>query len=192
MDSKEDEASEGFQRYQENENIPLNTNEVIDNINTKIRKKQEKNKNNYLSELIYILIIILFLLIFIYFLKNPDVENDNFLYLNLNDSTKKYVNTNKIDNKIQKNNKTIGVAFLHDSLFGNGISRFMVVTGEYFVRKGFNVYFILKPPPYSKDFKYNEKIKVLYIYDCGPLIKNATKTEKIDFLIVNNDFDKGI
>ena len=193
MDSKEDEASEEFQRYQENENIPLSTNEVIDNINTKIRKKQEKNKNNYLSELIYFLIIILFLLFFIYFLKNnPDVENDNFLYLNLNDSTKEYFNTNKIDNNIQKNNKAIGVAFLHDSLFGNGISRFMVVTGEYFVRKGFNVYFILKPPPYSKDFKFNEKIKVLYIYDCGSLIKNATKTQQIDFLILNNVFDKGM
>ena len=190
MESKEEEVSEYFQRYQENENFPLSSVEVIDNINAKIRKKQEKSKKNYLLELIYALTIILFLLLFIYFLKNNSIENENYLYLNLNDSTKTYFNTNKVNNNNQNNNKTIGVAFLYYSLFGNGISRFMVVTGEYFVRKGFNVFFILKPPPYSKDFKFNEKIKILYIYNNGALIKNATKTEKIDFLIVNNVFDK--
>ena len=187
MDSKEDEVSEDFQRYQENENLPLSSVEVIDNINEKIRKIQEKNKKKYLLNYFYFTVIIfLFLLFFIYLLKNiPDIENKPSLYINkMNNSNEKY-----FDN--QKNNKTIGVAFLYSTLFGNGIARFMMVTGEYFVRKGFNVYFLTKPS-YPKDFKFNEKIKRIYAYHNLTLIKNAIKTEKIDFLIINNVFDKGM
>ena len=50
------------------------------------------------------------------------------------------------------NNKQLNNSFIYSTLYGNGISRFMIVTGEYFVRKGFNAYFIIKPP-YAGDFK---------------------------------------
>ena len=190
MDSKEDETSDYFQKYQESENIPLSSVENIDNTSKKIKKRIEKyhNKKDFIF---FILLIFIFFLFFIYLLiNNQNIEKESSLNKNQKELSKKNLNNNnKRNNDNQKNNKTIGVAFLNSTLFGNGIARFMIVNGEYFVRKGYNVYFLTKPP-YKYDFKYNEKIKRIYAYHNWTMIRNIIKTENIDFLIVNNVFDK--
>ena len=157
----------------ESESIPLSSIEfkpVIEH--TKIR-----NKNNIKILLIIILFVIIFFIILELFYKKFNDENQNNLS-----------NINLIG---QNNNKTLNIAFIYSSLFGNGIARFMIVTGEYFIKKGFNVYFFTQPP-YRKDFKFNEKIKRLIIYHNWTSIEKAIKEEKIDFLIVNNLFDSGM
>jgi glycosyltransferase involved in cell wall biosynthesis len=82
------------------------------------------------------------------------------------------------------------VGFFYSCIVGNGIARFMVVTGEYFIKKGYNVYFITKPP-HPKDFQYNEKIKRIYAYNNITLLKEVLKSGIIDILIVNNVFSQG-
>ena len=115
------------------------------------------------------------------------INNDTKAYNINNDSKVKNndVNTQKI------NNKQLNIAFLYSTLYGNGIARFMIVTGEYFVRKGYNVYFLTKPP-YAKDFKFNKKIKRIYAFHNWTIIEETIKKEKIDILIVNNVFNLGM
>ena len=103
--------------------------------------------------------------------------------------------TNK-NKEIEKLNKTlddkkISVGFFYPTLFGNGIARFMIVTGEYFIKKGYDVYFFTKQP-YRKDFKYNKKIKRFYSFNNFTLVRETCKSIKLDFLIINNVFDPGI
>ena len=71
---------------------------------------------------------------------------------------------------------------------GNGISRFMQVTGDNFVRSGkFNVIFITKQPS-KRELSFNPAIKRFYCYDNFTITKKLFKTEKIQFLIMNNYF----
>jgi glycosyltransferase involved in cell wall biosynthesis len=84
------------------------------------------------------------------------------------------------------------VAFIYSSLSGNGISRFMIVTAESFLKTGkYNVFFFTKPKT-KKELSYNQKIKRIYAYDNNTMIKKAVQEEKIDFLIVNNIFASGL
>ena len=73
---------------------------------------------------------------------------------------------------------------------GNGISRFMQVTGDNFIRSGkFNVIFITKPPQ-KRELSLNPAIKRFYCYENFTTTKNLFKTEKIEFLIMNNFFSE--
>ena len=106
--------------------------------------------------------------------------------------------SNIINNIVQKNQliennlpkKNLSVGFFYSCLVGNGIARFMAVTGDYFIKKGYDVYFITKPP-HPKDFKYNEKIKRIYAYNNITLLKEVLKSGILDILIVNNVFSPG-
>ena len=94
---------------------------------------------------------------------NINKNKDSFIHNNLDNNNAKihntiinnsnYNNSNKYNTNIFSMNRTISktynitysspinVAFLYSSLFGNGIARFLIVTGEYLVRKGYNVVF---------------------------------------------------
>ena len=191
----EEENSVFYPKYKEYEVIPLSSNKIIGN------KKNSKSSicKNFLKLLFFILLILFFIIFFKYFLQNgSDIEfNQKFkqktkTFFNINNSNNK--NNETIGNKVNEisnqksNNRTFNVAFLYPSLFGNGIARFMIVTGKYFVQKGYNVYFLTKSP-HVRDFKFNEKIKRIYAYHNWTIIENTIKTEKIDILIVNNVFN---
>jgi len=167
---------EVYPKYQDSEILPLSDLEVLENINEQIRKKSMNNNYNNCLLIINIAIILFVFFLFIqFFVKNSDDLIESPLFQN-----------GSIDYK----NEKYKVAILYSSLFGNGIARFMIVTGEYFIRKGYDVYFLTKPP-YVKDFHFNAKIKRDFVYHNWTLIENEIKNEKIDFLIVNNVFDPG-
>ena len=191
MEKIEEDNSDYFSKYQENENIPLSPSEVIDNINKKIKIKSKNNSKNYANYIYLIILILLFFLIKYILVNISDIEYKPANFPNLNEMTKKIIHNEDnytINDSYLPKNQTFNIAFLYSSLFGNGIARFMVVTGEYFIRKGYNVYFLTKQP-YSKDFKFNKNIKRIYACDNFTMISNTIKGEKIDFLIVNNVFD---
>ena len=206
-------------KYHDYETIPLSSNEIIDAFSGK--KKDKCDTFKYcLRIFLFLIILFLFLLFFKYHIENSqDIEGDlsptkeikqiaksynktyNNSTININDTNNETNNinnnetiVNNISNAISNqntNNKTLNIAFLYSILFGNGIARFMMVTGEYFVRKGYNVYFLTKQP-YVKDFKFNKKIKRIYAYHNWTTIEKTIKNEKIDILIVNNVFDLGM
>ena len=188
MDSLEEESPDNAQSYKENESesIPLS----LDKSNKAIKdKRMQKKKNkhptcNTLLSIIFIFIILLLISINFYKIINIKREDEGINEYN-NNTNYSDINLNALYNR------TINIAFLYSSLFGNGIGRFMIVTGEYLIRKGYNVYFLTKSP-YAKDFKFNKKIKRLYVYHNWTLIRKAIKEEKIDFLIINNVFDLGM
>jgi len=200
------------QKQSESEEAPL-TLSTLGFVNNRIRKKNEKQKKkclNIMQILLWVVVILIFFISIIYIFlllsfpyydldldippqyENQSINNntnnnqnnaDNNLNLNIINNIIKENQANKID--LPKKNLSIG--FIYSCLVGNGIARFMVVTGEYFIKKGYDVYFITKPP-HPKDFKYNEKIKRIYGYNNMTILKDFLKSGTLDILIVNNVF----
>ena len=172
----------------ENEFYPLQTSEPIEIVNSKLKKNYLENKFKILDKILYLLFIFAFILLLLILIlqltkgKNDDdidIEDENNVN-NLRESLDDEININ--------NEKKITVGFLYPSMSGNGISRFMQVTGDNFVRSGkFNVIFITKQPS-KRELSFNPAIKRFYCYDNFTITKKLFKTEKIQFLIMNNYF----
>ena len=92
-------------------------------------------------------------------------------------------NVNQTNNILTKNKNTIG--FLSHS-----ITPFMVSSGEYFLKtNNYDIVFLTKSAS-PKDLQYNNNIKVINAYYKHKLIQNACKNENINYLIVNDEFEK--
>ena len=191
MDEKNSEeikpvpVSKEQENENENEFYPLQTSEPIEIVNSKLKKNSLEDKFKILDKILYFLFILAFILLIIIFVlqitkatNNDEDEENNYNNLNMS-----------LDDEINLNyEKKITVGFLYPSMSGNGISRFMQVTGDNFVRSGkFNVIFITKPPA-KKELSFNPAIKRFYCYENFTVTKNVFKTEKVQFLIMNNYF----
>ena len=191
MDSPEEEAKDSnidslSFKEQENENYPLKTMEIIDNVSDKIEQKTEEKQKNDLKILLIIISFIFIFIIMIYLIKS--INNKNNIHTSSELFKFQPQNISELMKSQDDENKKINVAFIYPSLTGNGISRFMVVTGEYLIRTGkYNVYFFTKDKS-NKELSYNENIKRIYCYSNSTLIKRSLKNEKIDFLVINNLF----
>ena len=209
MESSEETGESNIdilQKDQENESYPLRKMDIIDNTNDK------KEKTNELFQLkkFFIIIFIILCLIIALFLLNIFISNSNDYdedyekakYKSKNKPNLK-INTNQNQNQInigdikesnhnQNNNKKLNVGFIYSTLSGNGIARFMIVTGEYFLKTGkYNVFFITKPKS-NRELYYNENINRIFAFNNHTLIKKAIQKEKIDILIVNNVFSPSL
>ena len=183
---------------QENESYPLRTMDIIDNSNDKTEKKTELFKPNKNLKIIFIIISLLIILYlihaFINNLKDPDDDYENGTYKpknkpNLKIDTNPNIKTANINgNEINESNKKLNIGFSYSSLSGNGIARFMIVTGEYFLKTGkYNVFFITKPKS-NRELTFNKDIKRIYAFNNQTLIKKVIQEEKLDILILNNVF----
>ena len=190
MDLNNGADEENYSKEIENESFPLRTTDIIDSVTDILEKNSENNYKKLIKKInilliIFALFLLIAILIYIKYYNNED--NDYYLevYKPQNRTTESYLKR-RIKNKI--NNTKINVAFMYKRVTGNGISRFMTVIGDYFVKSGkYNVYFITEPQR-EIELKYNEKIKRIYAYNNSALIKKVIKEEKIDFLILNNIF----
>ena len=82
--------------------------------------------------------------------------------------------------------KKIGIAFPYSTLSANGIGRFITVTAKYLQRTGkYNIYFITKKP-YFREFSYDKEIKRFIAYNNYTLMRNISKYEKIDIVVLQN------
>ena len=217
MDFPEEEEEnsniQSFPKEQENENYPLKKMEIIGNIND----KNEKNllipiKKNYLKIIYIIFVLTIFFLLFNYLIKNMNDSVNNTallpdskphkksnLKINIINKGLNQANHNKTNINTSNDNKTstsinttkINIGFVYSVLSGNGISRFLIVTGEYLQKTGkYNVYFFTKNKT-NKELSYNNTIKRIYAYNNNSLIKKYCKSEKINIVILNNVFSPG-
>ena len=82
--------------------------------------------------------------------------------------------------------KKIGIAFIYSTLSANGIGRFITVTAKYLQRTGkYNIYFITGKP-YNREFSYDPEIKRFIAYNNYTLMRNISKYEKIDIVVLQN------
>ena len=175
------QSSSSKENDSENEFYPLQTTEPIEIIDSKSRNNSLEKKFLIFDKILYFLFLIAFILLIIQFIVlltkgKEDLENDSNI-----------LNNNNENNNINNDGK-ITVAFLYSSMGGNGISRFMQVTGDNFILSGkFNVIFITKAKQ-KNELNYNKKIKRYYCSQNFTLIKEVLKTEKVQFLILNNYF----
>ena len=161
----------------ENDFYPLQTSESIEITNSKSKKNIFENRFKILDKVLYSLFILAFILLFIQFIvlltKGDQREENNFK------------NNQEIDRKLN-------IGFLYPSLSGNGISRFMQVTSENFIRSGnYNVIFITKKKQ-KNELNFNRQIKRYFCFSNMTQIINVINQENIDFLIVNNYFASNI
>ena len=175
----EESHLDSLSKEQENETYPLRTMDIIDNVSDKIQKTRENRYKIYFITFFVVsfLFVLIFLILFIISNSSNNNDIDNSFELKIYNPQKKN-NLQKSITKNSINNQKINVAFLYSSLSGNGIARFMIVTGEYFLKTGkYNVYFFTKQKG-KKELSYNEKIKRLYVYNNATLIQKACKEEK--------------
>ena len=166
-------------KEQENDIVPLKTKDIKDIVGGKIQKNKKNKTKIFIISILVIFLLLLFIFIIVFTKSNSNKSNE-FEKKNL-----QKVESN--NTKIISEEKT-NVAFIYPALTANGISRFMIVTGEYLLKTGkYNIYFFTKPKT-KDEISYNQTIKRFDIYNNLTLIKKVCKEEKIDFLIVNNLF----
>ena len=82
--------------------------------------------------------------------------------------------------------KKINIAFLYSSLTANGIGRVITVTSKYLLKTGkYNIYFITEKPN-IREFSYDPSIKRFIAYYNFTLLRNLSKYEKIDIVVLQN------
>ena len=88
--------------------------------------------------------------------------------------------------------KKINIAFLYSTLSANGIGRVITVTSEYLLKTGkYNIYFITNKP-YPREFPYDPSIKRFIAYNNYTLLRNLSKYEKIDIVVLQNICSKAV
>ena len=210
-DLEQDQESEIIDM--EAEKIKLNKKKIHSSIN---KYKNNINNKNWLFIIIIIIIIILFFIsFFINFIKknkvNKSFYNENFNIFNeinnnkdnqdnkliKNDSNeykgneKIATNNITINNTKIDNNKKITIVFVYSTLFANGIARFITLTANYLIETGKYDIYLITGKPFSKDYKFNNKIKRVFAHNNATLIKNFTKYVNVDFFILQNVLGKG-
>ena len=89
-------------------------------------------------------------------------------------------------------NKKITLAFLYSTLSANGIGRVITVTAKYLIKTGkYNLIFITEKP-YNREFSYDKSIKRFYCYNNYTLLRNLSKHEKIDIVVLQNVCSKSV
>jgi glycosyltransferase involved in cell wall biosynthesis len=133
-------------------------------------------------------------------ISNINIDKNNGNNVSLNGNIEKQnqniiqdiINNTNIQSNITKNisdndtNRKLGIAFVYSTLFSNGISRFIIVTSNYFVETGRYDVYLITGKPYHKEYKFNEKIKRFIGYNNLTVIKNISRNYKIDFFILQN------
>ena len=154
-----------------------NKNYLINNINEVTNTKNESYANDDMKNID---------------VQNNQIEKDNKTKIGEqqinNETINNITNNNETSNNEQNKNvnKKIGLAFVHDTLFANGIARFITVTANAFMETGkYDIYFITGKP-YRKEYSYNPNIKRFIAYDNYTLIKNITKHVNINIVILHN------
>ena len=95
---------------------------------------------------------------------------------------------NTLSDKIAGENTTrkIGIAFPYNSIYANGIGRFITVTSKYLIKTGkYDIFFFTEKPTY-KEFSYEPEIKRFYAFNNYTQMRNISKYYKIDIVVLQN------
>jgi len=169
-----------------NENSKLNETNISNN--DKLHKQKYKRIIQNIKLIVFLMISFIFIKFYSVSIKKIDIIyikrtniNLNEIKKELNQKSKMRKLNEKVENITSKdniinieddNNKKIGVAFVHNDLNSDSISKFITLTSSYLIKTGkYNICFITRE-------------------NDGEL-KNISKTENIDYFILFNELSTG-
>ena len=162
----------------ENESSSLEMTNNNENYN-KSKLKIKIRKNKYLNYL-YIIICIFSFLLFLYNLIGKKRKLNNNLI------ERKY---SKIIEYQKQSKEKIGIAFVFNIIFGNGIGRMLTLLLNELVKiKKYDIY-VITNPEYEKDFKFDKRVHRIPIFGNQKLIVDFDKTHKIKYYVLQNDLN---
>ena len=174
-----------------NETTNLKEIKQSDSNNNKSSDKKRKPKNKF-TTIIVICVVISFLAIItiLGIVRNPKIINSkNKQNLRNNIIDKKNNNNFTLSGQTKLNiipKKKIGIAFIYSTLYSNGIARFITVTSKYLLKTGKYNIFYFTDKPYYKEFSYEPEIKRFIAHNNYTLMRNISKYEKIDIVVLQN------
>ena len=172
---------------------------------SEIRNKLLIQRKNFAKRLFYFWIfIIVFSLMFYFRYSIPTKQKDkteNKIFINketeqipkpkekIEDKKVNELDNADINKYITNNNYTIGVAFVFESLFGNGIGRMLsLLLNELSKFEKYDLYLITKGT-YRLDFKYDKKVKTVNIYGNKTEIEKFNKNSNVKYYVLQNELD---
>ena len=186
--------------------------EIINNNNLNNKNKNSDIKNTCLIIISFVVIMLILIILLIYIritsnlylnksgpkfnlrksISNKALNNNSNILSNIPnisiiEEIKNIINnqTGEIINK-NKTKEKIGIAFIYSTLYSNGIARFITVTSKNLLKTGkYNIFFITGKP-YYKEFSYEPEIKRYIAHNNYTLIRNISKHEKIDIVVLQN------
>ena len=118
---------------------------------------------------------------------NPKKEVDYKNLIDLKEEKKENKNNENKETKILNNkNNRIGVAFVFESVFGNGIGRMLsLICSELAKLDKYDIY-LITGKGYGLDFKFDKKVKIIRIAGNETLIEQFDKTSNIKIYALQN------
>ena len=106
---------------------------------------------------------------------------------NESENEKKEVKESNDEKAINMNKDRIGIAFVCQHIFGNGIGRMLsILCSELAKLDKYDIY-LITGQGYGLDFKFDEKVKIVRIAGNKTLIENFDKTSNIKIYVLQND-----
>ena len=107
-----------------------------------------------------------------------------------NESTEKQKKKNKNNKYVTTLNVKIGVAFVFESMYGNGIGRMLSILFNELAKYDKYEMYLLSRGRYRYDFKFNRTIKEIAIYGNRTKIKKFNdETPNLKYYVLNNEID---
>ena len=107
----------------------------------------------------------------------------------IEDKTINKLNNANINKYMTNNSSKIGVAFVFESMFGNGIGRMLsILFNELSKFEKYDLYLITKGT-YRLDFKYDKKVKTVNIYGNKTEIEKFNKNSNVKYYVLQNELD---
>jgi len=199
------ENTESFQKEEDNEKSPINRPNI--SVNFKEVKNTLLIQRKILEKRLFVIwIFISFFSVTYYCLSINNNNNKIFsnaiydntteilnipekdkIQANLERENENENNDNKIKNKYVTNKELkVGVAFVYEVMFGNGIGRMLsVLFSELAKYDKYDIY-LLSKGSHSYDFNVDKKVKVLPIFGNRSLIKKFDETSNVKFYVLHN------
>ena len=93
---------------------------------------------------------------------------------------------NKIKNYMTNKNEKVGVAFVYEIMYGNGIGRMLSILFQELAKYDkYDIYLITKRR-YKFDFKVDEKVKTYKIFGNKTLIKKFNEETNVKYYVIHN------
>ena len=95
----------------------------------------------------------------------------------------------KIKKYMSNSNEKVGVAFVYETMFGNGIGRMLSVLFEELSKYDKYDIYLLSKGAYRYDFKVNKRVKQLPIFGNRTLIKKFDQESNVKYYVLHNEID---
>ena len=165
---------------QDNENLPI---KIPDNFDTNsyeiiAQKKPKKKYFNKRNIIFFFVIFIIFIMVYIAD-NNREITELNNKIIELESKIE------KMDKEVIR--KKIGIAFVNQHLYGNGIARLLSILTELLMKTGRYDVYLINEQTTELDFKYHKKVKREIQKKDEQVIRDFDEANDIQIYVLNND-----